>query len=425
MVKRFMNNKEKKIKIPIPLSIWAIGMASCLLNISSALVFSLSAIYLNGQGINVQWISTLEHIVEGIAYVMKVISGIISDYFRRRKMIMIIGFGMATFSRPVLAFSVTFFAVGMAYTIIFVSRVFERIGNGMQSTPRDALVADLSPQDIKGECFGLRTALTNAGSFVGAGLGVLAMWWTSNNYEQIFWMACIPPILALIILAVFVKDSKLKPEEMENKTTPKRHPIHWSDMPRLGKPFWYLMAVVMVFMLARVSESLLSLHAHKNFALPEQWVPMVVLIYNAANSLTAYPIGRFSDRIPRHYILALGCFSLVIADILLAFAPNLTVALIGVAVWGIQRGIAESMFLALIADHVPADLRGTAFGIFYLFSAGSIVLAGIFGGMIANMFSISTMYLASGCIATASLGLLLLINKLGKLKKASSLQPSS
>ncbi|MES2252633.1 MAG: MFS transporter [Pseudomonadota bacterium] len=411
-----MKNNEKKIKTPIPSSIWAIGMASCLLNISSALVFSLSGIYLYGQGIGIQWISSLEHIVDAIAYIMKVFSGIISDYFRRRKTIMVIGFGMAMFSRPVMAFSVTFFAVGMAYSIIFISRILERIGNGMQSTPRDALIADLSPQDIKGECFGLRTALTNAGSVIGGGLAVFAMYWTSNNYQQIFWMACIPPIIALIILLIFVRDSKLKPEEMENQTKPKRHPLHLSDMPRLGKPFWYLMLIVAVFMLARVSESLLGLHANINFDLPKQWVPMVVLTYNAANSLTAYPIGRFSDRIPRHYILALGCFCLVLADLLLALAPNLTVAMIGVAVWGIQRGITESMFLALIADFVPADLRGTGFGIFYLFSAGSIVFAGIFGGMIADRFSMATMYIASGCIAAASLGLLFFIYKLGKMR---------
>jgi MFS family permease len=413
-----MQSKQKKIKTPVPFSIWAIGLASCLLNMSAALVFSLSAIYLNGQGVGIQWISTLEHVVEGMAYLMKVFSGVISDYYRRRKTIMVIGFGMATFSRPILALSVSLLAASMAYTIILFSRLIERIGNGMQATPRDALVADLSPNDIKGECFGLRTALANAGSFIGAGLGVLAMHWTANNYEQIFWMACIPPFIALAILLIFVKDSKDKNLEAQGDVTPEKHPLHLSDMPRLGKPFWCLMIVVSVFMLARVSESLLSLHAHKNFDLPEQWVPMIVLIYNAANSLTAYPIGRFSDRMPRHYILGLGCFCLVAADLLLAFAPNLTIALTGVAVWGIQKGITESMFLSLVADFVPADLRGTAFGIFYLFSALSIVLAGVFGGMIADLFSISTMYIASGIIAGFSLILLLFIYSGGKMKPA-------
>jgi len=411
-----MKNNDKKMKTPIPLSIWAIGFASCLLNISAALVFSLVGIFLHGQGVGIQWISTLEHTVDGIAYVIKVFSGIISDYYQRRKTIMVIGFGMAMFSRPVMAFSVTFFAVAMAYAIIFISRILERIGNGMQSTPRDALVADLSPSDIKGECFGLRTALTNAGSVIGTALAVLLMWWTANNYQQIFWIASIPPIIALIILIIFVHDSKLKPEEMENQTKPKRHPLHLSDMPRLGKPFWYLMLIVSIFMLARVSESLLALHANINFDLPAQWVPMVVLTYNAASSLTGYPIGRFSDRIPRHYILALGCLCLVIADVLLACAPNLTVAMIGVGAWGVQRAITESMFLALIADFVPADLRGTGFGIFYLFSAGSIFIAGFFGGMIADCFSLATMYIVSGCIATSSLGLLFFIYKLGKMR---------
>lgn len=433
-----MQNKKKS---SIPLSIWMIGIASGLLNITSSLIFSLSGLFLNSRGITIDWISTLEHTVESLAHLMKVFSGVISDFFRRRKTLILIGFGLSMLSRPLLALGVTFLAATTAFIVMFISRVMERIANGLQSTPRDALVADLSPKDIKGECFGLRQTLTTAGSFIGALLAMLFMNLTSGNYERIFWYATIPPVIAFLILCFYVKEEKRTKEVIQDavdraKVTGHEHngaPQHaqssdvktfghlgrmiWKKMVELGKPFWCIMLVVMIFMLARVSEAILSLHALQTHGLPATWVPIIGVIYNTVTSFSSYPIGRLSDQMPRAYVLMLGCGLLVGADVLLGYAPNLYVVFIGVALWGAQIGITQSMFLALIADHVPQNLRGTGFGLFYLFCAFSTFVAGWYGGYLSYHYSISTMYLFSGVVACLAIFVLFLVHRKLAIKK--------
>lgn len=417
----------KKNKSKIPFSIWIIGIASGLLNVTSSFIFSISGMFLNSRGITIDFISVLEHTVEAVAYFMKVFSGIISDYFRKRKTLILIGFGLSMFSRPVLAIGATFFAATAAFLIMFVSRLMERIANGLQSTPRDALVADLSPKDIKGECFGLRQALTTSGSFIGSFLAILCLHLTSNNYEKLFWFATIPPIVAFLIIYYFVHDSQhhyldTKQEIKEDKkveqiSLDENRPHEFSyqgikrNMKRLGTKFWALMIVVGVFMLARVSESILTLHALKNYGLKESWGPIVGVIYNTATALSAYPIGRLSDRFSRATVLAGGCICLVISDALLSFAPSLTYVYIGIAIWGIQIGVTQSTFLALIADFAPSDLRGTGFGVFNFFSAVSIFFAGLYGGYISQNYSIQNMYAVSGLIAFSAIIILYFVHK--------------
>ncbi len=386
-------------RISVPKSIWAIGTASFLINVSSAIVFSLSAVYMKTiLGVATGWIGLLEGIVEACAYAVKVFSGVFSDYLRRRKIIMVWGFGLATLARPILALSSSFGAV-------FIARVLDRIGNGIQSTPRDALVGDLSPESIKGTCYGLRQSLATAGSLFGGIVGSAAMYFTYQNFQQVFWIATIPAVLGLIILVTSVQDAS----ENTTKELTERHPIRWTDLPRLGRIYWLLMIVAGVFMLARVGEAMLILHAHQNFGLSETYIPLILIIYNGTNSLASYPIGRLSDKVSRYTLLATGFAVLIVADILLATAGNLTTMLIGVAAWGIQIGITQSMFMALIADIVPQDLRGTGFGIFYLVSAVSLVLAGTIGGTIAQLYGESMTFTASGILGAAALATLFIL----------------
>lgn len=384
----------------VPASIWAIGIASFLINVSSVIVFGLSAVYMKTiLGVATGWIGLLEGIVEACAYGIKVFSGVFSDYIKRRKVIMVWGFALATLARPILAISSSFSAV-------FTSRVLDRIGNGIQSTPRDALVGDLSPSSIKGTCYGLRQSLATAGSLFGGVIGVIAMILTHQDFHLVFWIAAIPAALGLLILIISVKDAA--PSEA-SKAQLQRHPIHWSDLPRLGKPYWILMIVAGFFMMARVSEAMLILHAHQNFGLSETYIPLILILYNGTNSLASYPIGRLSDKMSRYTLLGIGFAVLILADILLASASNIAVMLLGVAVWGIQIGITQSMFLALIADSIPEDLRGTGFGIFYLISALSLLLAGSIGGGIAQFYSEFMTFTVSGIIGTFALMVLLIL----------------
>jgi MFS family permease len=401
-------SKSSVEKPAIPTSIWALGLATFLINVSSVIVFGLSAVYMKTiLGVGTGWIGFLEGVVEAGAYATKVFSGVFSDYLRRRKAIMIWGFALATLARPLLAISSSFGAV-------FTARILDRVGNGIQSTPRDALIGDISPHEIKGTCYGLRQSLATAGSFFGGIVGVAAMLLTGQNFQKVFWIATIPAVFAFIILIIAVKEPEPKDTDPATHKVA-RHPIHWNDLPRLGRAYWLLMIVASVFMLARVSEAMLILHAHQNFGLSESYTPLILILYNGANSIASYPIGRLSDRVDRQILLGLGIIVLIVADIFLSWAPNLPVMMVGVAIWGIQIGITQSMFLALVADTVPDDLRGTGFGIFYLVSAVSLVLATTIGGAIAQHYTEYVTFMVSSVIGSIALMVLIIVSR--KIKK--------
>lgn len=374
----------------IPLSIWAIGFATFLLNTSSVMIFGLSAVYMKTiLGVATGWIAFLEGSVEACAYLMKLFSGIISDYFRRRQRLMVIGFALAVIARPI-------FALCSGFGWVFTARVMDRVGNGLQSTPRDALVGDLAPEAIKGKCYGLRQSLAVAGSFFGAIVAMIAMHGTDNHYETVFWIAAVPAFLALILLVTMVRE----PKGMGIPHV--RQPIHWRDIPLLGKPYWLLMLVAFVFMLARVGEAMLILYGHSSFALDDAWTPMVLMVYNGTGAVASYYVGSISDRLSRRMLLSIGFLVLIAADVVLCASSNMSMMFVGVGIWGIQIGVTQSMFMTLIADKVPAHLRGTGFGFFYLLSAIALMMAGSLAGIASSLYGLGAVFMYSlvvGCVA--------------------------
>ena len=390
---------------PIPMGVWGIGIVQFLINTSTVMVFGIAAVYLKAiLSVSIFWISLLEGTVECLAYVMRIVSGALSDYLRKRKALMLFGYGLMTLARPI-------FAISNSFALVFSARIIDRLGNGVQATPRDALVGDLAPESRKGACFGLRQTLGTAGSFFGGILGITSMILTNNDFQMVFWIASAPAVIAVILLMVLVKDPDNSKEDAHNKELVERQKLKWQDISKLGTGFWVLMSVVAVFMLARLSEAFLILHAHTNFALPKEYTPIVLILYNATYSLSSYPIGKLSDRLGRPTLLAIGIAVLAITDLMLSFAPNLFVVLLGVATWGVQMGISQSMFLSMVADHVPERLRGTGFGMFYLISGVSLFGASLCAGKIAESFDEAAAYFASFVVATTSLVLLLFVRK--------------
>ena len=384
-----------KIKHKIPLSIWAIGLASMLLNISTVMVFGIAALYLKQiLGVATGVVLLIEGFFEAMAYLVKLFSGVASDYLRRRKSIIVWGFALTVLARPLLALFSSFGAVLSA-------RLLDRLGNGIQSTPRDALVGDLAPEDAKGACFGLRQSLAVSGSFIGGFLGIWCMIASNQNFQTVFMLASIPALLGLSIVVFFVKDPH--EDEVTADKKPIRHPIHLSDLKRLGRPYWILMAIVLVFMSARVGESVLVLHATGTFGMDQSFSHAILILYNGMNSLCSYPVGYLSDRFGRYGFLCLSFIVLILADCFLGFAKDLSVMMIGVALWGIQIGMSQSMFLSLIADNVPEDLRGTGIGFFYLISSLALFLAGAIGGFVAHQFNQFATFIASGLISLVAL----------------------
>jgi MFS family permease len=384
----------------VPVSVWIIGCMMCLINISFVMIYSLSALYLNTSlGVSTVWIGLLEGIVEGISFLMKLCSGMLSDYLRRRKVIMVVGYTLTVISKPLLALSSSF-------AVVFAARLFERLGNGIQATPRDAMVGDIAPQNHRGSCFGLMRSLGVAGSFMGGLLGAAAMKLTHNNFQNVFWIATIPALCAITILILFVKDPRKK---LINSTTHQpmkktdRRPIKLSDILLLGRSYWMLMIIVSIFMMARVSETLMVLYAHNDFGLEKTYAPLIMSLYNSTYCLSSYPSGWISDRFGRHVVLAFGVGALVVADFFLSSATSLAGVFTGVLIWGIQMGVAQNIFVSLIADYVPADLRGTGFGFYYLISAISSVIAGLGGGTITHYHGVATTFFASMLVSIIAL----------------------
>jgi MFS family permease len=399
------NNNDTPL---IPKGIWAIGLAVFFTNLSSVMVRSISAIYMKTiLGAGSGMIGTIEGIVEMLSFLMKMMSGVYSDYLRRRKFIIILGYFFMFLSRPLIA------AFGNLQAVVS-ARFLDRIGNGIQASPRDALVGDLAPKSIRGACYGLRISLGTAGSFAGAVVALGLMFWHGENYQMVFWLASIPALLSVIILATQVDESKATDDPViESKTIEKknRHPMHLSDIPRLGKPFWMLMIVVGIFMIAQLGEPILVLHAHENFQLSGRYIPLILIVYNSTYSTVSYPAGKLSDRIGRINMLIVGFLCLLIGDTLLSSAQDLWMVFTGIAMCGAQMAITQSIFMSLIADSVPKDLRGTGFGVFYLICAISVFISNAGSGFIAETMGERYAFIASLAIGSVALVALLAFSK--------------
>ncbi len=393
---------------PIPQTVWTLGWMMFLINLSFVMIYSFSGIYLKTLlGIATTWIGFLEGMAEASSYAMKLLSGMFSDYLRRRKPVMIFGYMLSVFSRPILAMSASF-------GLVFTARLMERLGNGIQATPRDAMVADVAPPKRIGASYGLKRSLATAGSFFGAIFGILAMIATGNNYQHVFWLASIPALMAFSILLLVVKEPKRFDHPAVSAEVPlpapkRRQRIQLSNFSLLGQSFWLLMAVNAIFMLSRMSETFLILHAHSNFGLVTTYAPAVMMVFNAGWCAASYPVGVLADRMNRYWFLAIGIIFIVLADLILASANSLTVVFIGIIFWGIQYGITQNIFTSLIAETVPEDLRGTGFGCYYIISAISALLSDICAGNIAHHYGEARAFIASGIVALVSLLALIVI----------------
>jgi MFS family permease len=402
------NNTLASSTPPIPQTVWILGGMMFLINLSYVMIYSFSGIYLKTLlGVAVTWIGFLEGLAEAASYAMKLISGMFSDYLRRRKAVMVFGYFLSVFSRPILAISNSF-------ALVLTARLMERLGNGIQATPRDAMVADVAPPKRIGASYGLKRSLATAGSFFGGVCGILAMMATHDNYQKVFWLATIPALLAFSILIFVVKEPKQFDHPAVSSEVPlpapkRRQRLQLSQFPLLGQSFWLLMMVNAIFMLSRMGETFLMLHANSNFGLAITYTPVIMMLFNAGWCAASYPVGVIADRMNRYWFLAIGIIFIVLADLILASANSLAVVFIGVVLWGIQYGITQNIFVSLVAEIVPEDLRGTGFGCYYIISAISALVCDTCAGNIAHHHGEAKVFIASGIVALMSLLVLMVI----------------
>jgi MFS family permease len=381
----------------IPAGVWVLGFVSMLMDISSEMIHALLPLYMvTVLGTSTLAVGIIEGIAEATASITKVFSGALSDWLGKRKMLAAFGYGLAAFTRPI-------FALAASLEWLIAARFIDRVGKGIRGAPRDALVADIAPAHLRGASFGLRQSLDTIGAFLGPLLAIGLMWLMADNFQAVFWISAIPAVLAVALILFAVKEPD-RPKELRRV----RMPLHRDELRRLGTSYWWVVALATVFTLARFSEAFLILRA-QSIGMPLALVPIVLVIMALAYSLSAYPVGVLSDRVNRLTLLVIGLLLLVVADILLAFATGIVAVGIGVVFWGLHMGFTQGLLATLIADVAPAELRGTAFGVFNVMTGVALLVASLVAGALWDMAGPQATFLAGAAFALATLAGLLVV----------------
>lgn len=381
----------------MPRGVWALGLTSLFMDLSSELIHSLLPIFLVVTlGASPLLLGLLEGVAEATASFAKLLSGALSDRIGRRKPLALLGYGMAALTKPL-------FPLAGGVGAVFVARFLDRVGKGIRGAPRDALVADITPLELRASAYGLRQALDTVGAFLGPLAAIALMWAFAEDVRTVLWFAVIPAVICVLVLWLGVEE----PEASRPPTRPRPSlGLARADLATLGAAYWWIVAVAVLLSLARFSEAFLVLRA-QDVGMTLALVPLVMVVMSLVYSLTAWPAGRMGDRFDRRLLLLSGILVLVPADLVLAFASGPTVALLGVAIWGLHMGLSQGLLATLVADTAPAERRGTAFGVFHLTTGVATLLASLLAGFLWDHYGAAATFLAGGGLALASALLLL------------------
>ena len=384
----------------IPRGIWALGFVSLLADVASEMVHSLLPVYLLTLGASVAMIGLIEGVAEATALIVKVFSGVLSDRLGKRKPLVLLGYALGAASKPL-------FALAGGAGMVFGARMIDRIGKGIRGAPRDALVADLAPKDLRGAAFGLRQSLDSVGAFIGPLLAIGLMLAWQDDFRAVFWAAAVPGFLAVALLLFGVR------EPIADRGVPRSNPISRANLARLGTDYRWVVAIGAAFTLARFSEAFLVLRVQQG-GLPMAWVPLVLVAMNLVYAGLAYPFGRLSDGVSHNRLLGAGLVVLMLADFMLAWSNHLGWAAAGIALWGVHMAMTQGLLASMVAGTAPADLRGTAFGVFNLVSGLAMLFASVLAGLLWDRFGAASTFIAGATLAGLALLLLLLRERLGR-----------
>jgi MFS family permease len=376
----------------MPRSVWALGFVSLFMDISSEMIHGLLPVFLTAVlGASAEMVGLIEGVGEATAAISKLFSGWLSDRLGKRKALTLLGYSLGALSKPLFALAPTAF-------LVLGARFSDRIGKGIRGAPRDAMIGDIVPVGQRGAAYGLRQALDTVGAFAGPLIAIGLMALLHDNFRLIFWIAVIPGLISVLVLVFGVR-------EPPHHGAAGRAPITCGDLKNLGVAYWIVTGVGAILTLARFSEAFLILRAEKA-GLSLALAPLVLVVMNVVYALAAYPLGLLSDRVDRKLMLAMGFATLILADLVLAAAPNLIIVMIGVAIWGLQMGVTQGLLSALVADEAPPRLRATAFGLFNFASGVALLLASLIAGFLWEQIGPSATFLAGA--AFTALGLLTL-----------------
>jgi MFS family permease len=365
-----------------------------LMDLASELIHSLLPLFMvTVLGTSVFVVGLIEGVAEATALIVKVFSGVLSDYFRKRKILAVIGYGLAALTKPI-------FPLANSIGAVVFARFVDRVGKGIRGAPRDALIADITPQELRGSAFGLRQSLDTLGAVVGPLLAIGAMLWFAGNFRAVFWLATIPAFAALGLLVFGVREP-----ELAHGGEPDEPGISLGDVRRLSSRYWWIVAIAAVMTLARFSEAFLVLRA-QNVGMTITWIPLVMVVMSIVYAIVAYPAGVLTDRGRQPSLLSAGLVALIVADVILANAASVAHVLAAAAVWGVHMGLTQGVLAALVAETAPAEMYGSAFGLFNLVSGIALLIASALAGWLWSAFGpTATFYVGATFTGIALAGL--------------------
>ncbi len=339
-------------------------------------------------------IGVIEGLAEATSPLMKALSGLWSDRMRVRKPFVLLGYGLAAATKPV-------FAMAGSVALIGAARIVDRVGKGIRGSPRDALIADVTPAGSRGAAYGLRQSLDTIGGILGPSAAVAILGLSGGDFRLALWAAVIPAVLSVGVIVVFVEEPKrAEPPAVVSGRTPRGR---FRDLPA---PVWSAIALGAAVMLPRYSDAFLILYAaERGFGLAT--APLAMVVFSAAYALTAYPAGRHLDARGPEGLIAAGLAALVAANAALALATGPAGVLLGVALFGLHMGLTQGTLAALIGGRAPAELRGTAFGAFHGLTGVALLLASAGGGAIWYAFGPAALFWTSGALAAIAAGIYL------------------
>ena len=380
---------------PLPKNVWVLGFVSLLMDLSSEIYHALLPAFITiVLGLPATALGAIDGVAEATANFAKLVSGRLSDRSRSRKPWVAAGYGLAALSKPL-------FPLASNAPMVLAARFVDRIGKGIRGSPRDAMIADETPPEIRGRAFGLRQAMDTAGALLAPLVAIGLMLLLANNIRAVFWVAIIPAGLSFLLAWLALR-------EPERKLDEGKRPPFFAGFRELTKETRRLLSVGFLFTLARFSEAFLILKGIE-VGLNETWSPLTLALFNLAYVALAYPAGALSDRMSPRAILMAGMAALIAGNLVLAKTGGYEGLVIGVTLWGAHMALTQGIFARMIADSAPEELRATSFGAFWFVTGVAGLFASLGAGMLWDKDGSSATFLASAGLAAVALAMLALL----------------
>ena len=382
---------------PLPRNVWVLGFVSLFMDLSSEIYHALLPAFITMVlGLPVTALGAIDGVAEATANFAKLFSGRASDRSLKRKPWVMAGYGLAALSKPL-------FPLASSAPAVMIARFADRIGKGIRGSPRDAIVADETPPEIRGRAFGLRQALDTVGALLAPLVAIALMAWLASDIRAVFWIAVIPAGVSFLLAWLALR-------EPEQRLAPLKKSPFFSGFRELDKGTRRLLQVGFLFTLARFSEGFLILKGI-DIGLSEALSPLTLAIFNLAYVVLAYPAGILSDRMSPRSILMAGIAVLIAGNLVLGETSGFAGLVLGTALWGAHMALTQGIFSRMIADSAPEHLRATSFGAFWFVTGIGGLLASLGAGWLWDREGSGATFLTSAAVAAVALAMLSLLQE--------------